>query len=811
MDEEKKALEAKDNKEAGVDKKIQITDRTVFQGKTYRITVLSERLIRFEYSVNGQFLDLPTEFAVNRNFPNPALKVEEDNKYIEIVSKYFALLYVKEKPFLGPKYAPDSYLKVVLKNTDKVWYYNHPEARNFKGSAISIEENNAKTILKNGLYSTDGFASVDDSDSYIIMQDGTLFKPSEKRVDTYLFVYRRDFGGCLQDYFNLTGYPPLLPRYALGIWWNRDKIYSYDNTQMLVKAFNKYKIPLSILLLSEFWHLKDVKDYSKYKTGFSFDTGLFPKPSMFTTYMHERGVRVGLNINPTEGIMPHETNYVEAANALGYTEKKTIPFNIMDKNFLSVYFEKFIEPLKKEGVDFFWIDYTGDLNNLKALNYYHTKKASIGANQRGLLLSRNSLTAAHRYYVQYSGETLVSWNTLDYLPRFNSSASNIGLSWWSHDVGGFKNGIEDSELYTRYVQFATFSPIFRFSARRGMYYKREPWLWDNNTFNIVREYCQMRHRLIPYLYSEAYNYHKNGMPLVQPLYYYYPEIYDEPNYRNEYYFGQELLVAPITKPKETVMNRSVERIFLPKGTWYDFKTGKKFIGNKRYVVFYKDEDYPVFAKSGSIVPMADLEENLNVTNIPKTMEIHVFPGKSSNYALYEDDGITELHREGYYTVTSLDYNYLANNFTLIIRPVEGKNGIIPPRRTYRIRFRNTRQADSVDVLIGKERAEYEINAYEEDTDFVVEVKNVDTTKQLTVNCRGRNIEIDAVRIINEDINWIISDLKIETYLKERIAAIIFNNDDIKKKRIAIRKLKSEGLEKQFIRMFIKLLEYISEI
>lgn len=794
-----------------IDAKIQVTEKRVFQGKSYRITILSERLIRFEYNLSGQFLDLPTEFAINRNFPLPALKVEEDNKYLEIVSKYFALLYVKEKPFLGPKYAPDSNLKVVLKNSDKIWYFNHPEVRNFKGSAMSIEENNSKTKLNNGLYSTDGFASIDDSESFVIMEDGSLVKPSERRVDTYLFIYRRDFGACLQDYFTLTGYPPLVPRYALGIWWNRDKIYSYDNSLTLLKAFNKYKIPLSVLLLSEFWHLKDRNDYSKYKTGYTFDSGLFPNPNQLCNYLHERGVRLGLHLDPSEGVFPHEAKYKEIAQKLGVNNNTAIPFNILDRNFKEVYFEYLINPLKSLGIDFFWIDYKNDISTLSAINYYHYIEDLKEKNQRGINLSRNSMVAAHRYPIHYSGETLVGWDTLDYLPRFNSSAANIGLSWWSHDVGGYKNGIEDSELYTRYVQFSTFSPIFRFSARRGMYYKREPWLWDNNTFNIVREYCQLRHRLIPYIYSEAYNYHKNGMPLVQPLYYYYPEIYDEPYYKNEYYFGTQLIVSPITKPKDEVMNRSVERLFLPKGVWYDFKTGKKFLGNKRYVIFYKDEDYPVFAKAGAIIPLTCFEDNINDTNIPKTMEIDVFPGESSTYNLYEDDGITELYKEGYYTINMIDFKYQPNNYEVTIRPIEGKNGLIPATRTYKIKFRNTKKADNIDVSINKERATYEVVSYEEDMDFVVEVRGVDTTKPVTINCRGRNIEIEAVRIINEDINWIISDLKIETFLKEKIAAIIFSNDDVSRKRINIRKLKDIGLDKRFIRMFIKLLEYVSEI
>ena len=785
----------------------------VFRGQYYRITILSERLIRFEYDLEGKFMDEPTEFAINRNFSVPEMKVQQDDKYLEIVTKYFAMLYVKEKPFIGPKYAPDSNLKVILKNTDKIWYFNHPEARNFKGSAVSLDDDSTKAKLHKGLYSTDGFASIDDSHNLVIDKEGFLVHPKNKRIDTYLFIYRRDFGLCLKDYFELTGKPYLIPRYALGIWWNRDKIYSFEDTKNLVKAFNRYGIPLSILLLGEFWHIKDAKDYNKFKTGYTFNKNLFPSPTLFTSYMHEHGVRVGLNIDPCEGIFTHEDKYSEVSGLIGLQKEQTIPFAMFDKLFVEIYMDRLIKSLSNFGVDFYWIDYKGrDFDSLKALNYYHMKENEGNSEKRSMVLSRNSLVAAHRYPVHYSGETTVSWKTLNYLPEFNASASNIGLSWWSHDVGGFKDGIEESELYIRNVQFATFSPIFRFSAKRGIYYKRAPWLWDVKTFNIVREYCNLRHRLIPYLYSEGYKYSNNGLPLVQPLYYYYPEMYDEPTYKNEYYFGTELFVAPITKPNETVMNRAIERIFLPKGMWYDFKTGKKFPGNKRYVVFYKDEDYPVFAKSGSIVPMAILDKNLNDTSLPKKMEIHVFPGKSNVYKLYEDDGVTSLNEEGYYTITSIDYNYLANNYTLIIRPIEGKNGIVPASRDYKIRFRNTRVADDVIVYLDNELIDLNnVQSYEEDTDFIVEVKNVDTTRQLTINCKGQDIEIDAVRIINEDIASIISDLKIETFLKEKIHAIIFSELSISKKRILIKKLKKDGLQPQFIRMFLRLLEYISEI
>ncbi len=776
----------------------------IFKGVNYRITVLSDRLIRFEYSLDGKFYDGQTELVHNRKFPQAKLKIEQDNNYLVITSKYFVLQYAKEKPFKGPSFAPDSNLKIKLVGTDKMWYYGHPEARNFKGSAFSIEDFGDSTVLSNGLYSTDGFAYLDDSNSMLIDKEGFVTPNDTKRVDFYLFVYRRDFGLCLKDYFTLTGFPPLIPRYALGIWWNRDQIYSFDDTKKLVEVFKKNEIPLSVLLLSEFWHNKDKNNYNLHKTGYTFNKELFKDPAEFTKYMHDNHIRVGLNIDGSEGIDNTNDGYEKMCEDLKIEKGQVIPFKVLNKELILSYFNNLINPLYELGVDFFWID-SKDEVVCRVLNYYHFNDYKKFADRRGMILSRNGGRASHLYPVQYSGETKVGWDTLKYLPYFNSTASNIGLSFWSHDVGGFKGGIEDSELYLRYVELSTFSGIFRFSAKRGMYYKREPWRWDMKTFTIVKDYCKLRHRLIPYIYTESYKYHKNCLPLIEPLYYYYPELVDEPSYKNEYYFGEELLVSPITKPKDTVMNRSVERIFLPKGVWYDFKTGKKFIGGKRYVSFFKDEYYPVFAKAGSIIPMAIIDDDLNNTDSPKKLEISIYPGSSNVYKLYEDDGYSSLYENGNYMITDISYNYASDNYSLSIKGEDGKKGIIPEKRDYKIRFKNTRLPEKVVV----NHSNYKYYAY--DNDLIVEVNDFNTDNELKVSCIGNNIEIDAVRIINEDINEIISDLKIETILKEKIAAIIFSDLPINKKRIYVRKLKNAGLNPLFIKMFIKLLEYVEEI
>jgi len=760
---------------------------TIFKGNKYRITVLSELLVRLEYSETGNFEDRPTEFARFRNFELPKMAVDSTEKKLIIKTKYFELIYEKEKPFIGSKLSPDQYLQIKLLETNKLWYFNQAEARNFKSTCSNLDDADAMPKLEKGLYSTDGFVSIDDSKSLIINEDGSVGKRPDTRIDTYVFMYKKDFGYCLKDYYKLTGYPPLLPRYALGIWWNKDEIYSHENIIEILTKFKKHGLPLSIMLMNK-WSVTDV----------SFNTKLIPNPNELISKLHDENIKLGLNLK-LEKVPAHING-----------QRQDIAFNVFDKKFMELYFDTFVKPLNQIGADFYSIDYRGkDMYTLRMMNYYFFNYLKNEPNKRGLILSRNGLINAHLYPICNSGETPVDWKVLKFLPQFNSSSSNIGVSWWSHAIGGFKNGVEESELYTRYIQFATYSPIFRLASKKGNYYKREPWKWDVKTLKIAKDYMNLRHKLIPYLYSESYKYAKTGLPLLQPLYYRYPEIYDEPLYKNEYYFGTELFIAPITEKKDPIMNRSVIKLFLPNGMWYDFKTGKKFPGGKRYISFYKDEDYPVFAKQGAIIPLGILDEdNLSNTNNPSKLEVHIFPGKNNNYKLYEDDGISEAYKNGTYLISTIDYNYLPNNYTVIIRPTEGDTSVIPDLRSYKIRFRNTREANEVIAYIGDQPLD--VKTYLDDEDFVVETTMVSSKAQLSINCKGKDIEIDAVRIINDDIETIIQDLNISTNMKEKIAEIMFSNEDIKKKRIKIRKLKSFGLNDVFIKMFLKLLEYVSE-
>lgn len=775
----------------------------VIKGERFRISVLTERLIRLEYHPSGNFSDNESQLVKFRNFPKVDLDIKQDNKFLVIKTKYFTLSYTKDKNFDGGKLIPTSNLRIDLNGTDRAWYYNHPEVKNYKGNFVSLDENEGINKSKKGLYSVDGFASIEDNTD--LYMNNKVIKRDNGYIDIYLFMYNDDFNLAINDYYKLTGYPTMIPRYVLGNWWCRDLSYTTNDILELVTHFEKKEIPLAVLLLDQDWHIRKLQDNSELVTGYTFNKNLIPNPQELIAYLHSKDIRVGLQFNPVQGIYPHEEHYQEIASYFNIPDNKIILFDPLNRVLLDSIYKIMLSPLNKLGVDFFWNDTKPneiDNKGLWSLNESLYTNSCIN-NKRNIILARNGLIATHRYPITYTGRTLVGWETLKKIPLINQQASNIGVAWISTDVAGNYGGIEEEELYIRSIELATFSPILRFHAPIGRYYRKEPWRWDAKTLEVIDKYLSLRHKLIPYLYSKAYYYHKEGDLLIKPLYHSYPWVYDDINYKNEYYFGN-MLISPILTKKDLLINRTIHKFYIPDGIWYDFKTGKKFPGNKEYISFFRDEDYPIFVKRGSIVPLT-IDSKTNFIGNPESLEIQIFPGESNTFNLYEDKDDNEDN----HLITQIDYNYLPNNYTVIIRTLEGNHGVVPDYRNYTIRFRNTKRANNVIAYYND--TQIKTVSYVDDTDFVVNALHVPAMGQFTLNCKGNDIEIDAIRLINDDIDSILLDLPINTVLKEKISAVVFSELPLKRKRIEIRKLKKYNLGKEYIRLFLKLLEYIGQI
>lgn len=287
----------------------------------------------------------------------------------------------------------------------------------------------------------------------------------------------------------------------------------------------------------------------------------------------------------------------------------------------------------------------------------------------------------------------------------------------------------------------------------------------------------------------------------KPFYYDYPKIIDEIAYKNQYFFGRDFFVAPITEKKNTIINRVMKKVFIPNGIWFDFLQGKKFIGGKSYNNFYRDEDYPVFVKAGAIIP-----ESTNIKEeIPTTLEVLVYPLSDGEYSLYEDDGFSNNYKNGLYMITKFNYHYEEDNYTFKISKENGRN--LVSTRSYLIRFKNIKNI--TEVTINDKNIKY--NYYYDKDDFIVEVKDLLIGRNLEINIKGKDSLVSSVSLVNEEIKEILYDINITTKLKEQIDKVLFSDIDVRKKRIAIRKLKRKGLDSKYIKIFINLLEYIQKI
>ena len=761
------------------------SNRHIVKGNTYRFTILTPRLIRIEYNKAGIFEDRATSLVVNRNFPDCKFNMTTDEHSITIVTEYFTLKYLKESPITAKT------IKVIVNGTDKEWTPAYQDYKNYGSIGYSLDNLDGKFKLSKGLYSVDGVTSIDDSVNLVI--DNEIFIKREPTTDIYLFVYRQDLGLCLQDYFTLTGYPPMIPRYALGCWWYKNDRYNMYDIDEILKKFDDNNIPISVFLLGDKWH-NNIKNYM-------YDQTLFDLNSL-KKYYQSKQQRFGLTINPSLPITQNDPIYNEVGKYIQQAKDNSLSFIPLNNNTISTYLNLIINNLMASGINLFHIDYYNpkDIEGHFLLNHYHYVISNM--QERAVILSKNPGIAPHRYPIIFSGKTKVSWETLNFLASYNNSAANLGVSWHAHALGGYYGGIEDDELYLRYIQFGVFNPIFILSSDAGKYYKREPWKWNQLILNVIEEYMQLRNKLVPYIYNESYTYHKCGVPLIQPLYYKYPKIYDEPNYVNQYFFGSKIMISPIVKRKNIEMNRVVQRIFIPNGIWYDYSSCKKFTGNKYYMNFYKSEDYPIFVKEGSIIPMS-LDNN---TNCPKNMELQIFPAENGlygSYELYEDDGISNGQIQNY-LITKYNLDKVENGYRFTITPKSGNMNL--ENRNYILRFRNMKSPDKVIVKYNNQQLE---NSYtNEKKDLVIKIDNINLYTKVEVEIIGKNLEIEIENVINEEIEGILYDLEIETIVKYKIDDIIFSDKGVKEKRISLRKLKKDGLEPKYINMLIDLLEFI---
>ncbi|HIU57321.1 MAG TPA: DUF5110 domain-containing protein [Candidatus Ornithomonoglobus merdipullorum] len=702
-------------------------EAAVVKGDKYRFTVLTPALIRLEYSENGCFEDRATQLAVNRFFDVPDFHVIENDGCLRIRTDCMELVYHGGQ---FSEYTLTARFRGEKGRNEHVWRYG-ASCSNMGGTARTLDNVDGECELEEGIMSRHTMTAIDDSRSLIIADDGWIDTREKGIADTYLFAYRSDFYGTLEAFYKLTGGVPLLPRYALGNWWSRYYKYSQEEYKDLMLKFEEKGIPFSVAVIDMDWHKTDIDPkYGSGWTGFSWNRDLFPDPRALIRFLKEHGMETTLNLHPAEGIAAHEDAFRAAAEQLGIDAERedAIPFNMTDPKFVECYFEKVIRPLEEDGVTSWWMDWQqGDMTDIPGLdplwmlNHYHYADMQ-GREKRPMLLSRYSGLGSHRYPVGFSGDVCSTWDSLNFQPYFTASASNAGYGWWSHDIGGHMGGIRDEELIVRWVQLGVFSPIMRLHSTSNDFMSKEPWNYGMEAEAVITDFLRLRHRLIPYLYTMNYRAYKEGIPLVQPMYYVYPDRFEAYiGQRNEYFFGSELMVSPITAPAEAVTGLGSVEVWLPDGLWFDFFSPRIYKGGRTLRVYRDIDCMPVFAKAGAIVPMAEADGN-DIGN-PKTMRIAVFPGADGSFCLYEDDGGDMGYLDGICARTLIEYRH-GPRPELTLHKAEGDDSVKVKDRSYIIELRSIRDTDDISVKVNG--AEYGFMKEYRDRNLYISFEDADS-------------------------------------------------------------------------------------
>lgn len=760
---------------------------SIVKGERYRFTVLTERLIRLEYSENGKFTDNLTASIRNRSFPKVDFNIIDTSTTLEIKTKYFHIVYEKEAPIVGPSNNPSMYFYAKVNNTDEVWYPNKIDNENIRGNFRSLNDNlNGET-----LFSRSKYAVIDESLSPVILDNG-YFNFVLDKTDIYLFVYNDDFSLALQDYLTLTTKASLIPKYAFGnILVDNRKINSLEVIKT-IEEFKNRDIYLSSYILGNF---------AKDNTVFLFDKERYENPKDLIKSIHKMGIFFGIKLNPKNGFNENELNYVELRKFLSPDNNNIIPCEGSDPKFIDTYIKALIRPIKENGIDFIMNDYEGDKYSMWGLNHYTYLNEARNESSRAFIISKNSTISPHLYPINYTGDYISSFDILEKIvERQNAYYSTLGIMQSSY-VNGSNNYINNPNLYIRSLQYSIFSPvnILQFSDYKHNISK--PWEYGGEYLKLSKDLLNLRQRLVPFLYSEYYNYSHKGFLMFQPLYFSMPDALKYQEYKREYYLANTFLIAPIVKDFIKSTRYTKVEYFLPKGNWYNYFNSEFYEGSKKYSSYFRIDEYPVFVRPGSIIVKNNDLYPYSYTN-PKNLLIEFFPGAGKTYVLYEDDGISQKYLDGNYIKTQISYKNELKEYTVDIKPIEGKSGIIPEFRNYTLVFKNIKNPSLVSVKTLEKSLNFNIKRL--GRDIIIDIKNVNTLELLTINLKSddslENLYLHEDKV---GIDEFIKDLEIPNDLKDKIKEILLSNDNFNSffKKFELKKL---GLSNIMIEKILEL-------
>lgn len=606
---------------------------------------------------------------------------------------------------------------------------------NLRGHHRYLYQQNMKAVVPM-LVSTKGYGLLIDSYSLMIFRDDIngsyIWTDVDAEMDFY-FIYGPSFDSIVKNYRHLTGKTPMLPKWAFGYVQSKERYKSQEEILAVVKEYRKRGIPLDVIVLDwmswpgDLWGEKIL------------DKGRFPDLEGMMDELHSMNTRLMVSIWP---IMNAGGKNHKEMKEKGFLLGNQATYNAFDEKARVLYWEQANRGLFSKGTDAWWCDCTEpfeadwkgevkpepeerlmlnteeakkylDPEYINAYSLLHSKGIYEGQRntteeKRVINLTRSAYAGQHRYgTITWSGDITAKWETLKKQIPEGLNFCVTGEPYWTTDIGAFftrdkpdlwfwdgdyNDGCDDlgyRELYVRWLQYATFLPMFR---SHGTDTPREVWRFGepgSMFYDTLLRFIKLRYRLMPYIYSVAGMVTHEDYTMMRALAFDFRSDKDVYDISDQFMFGPAFLVNPITNPmyyeQESRLLEGVEKarwVYLPEGCdWYDFWTGQRIEGGQKILAQAPLDIMPLFVKSGSIVPMGPEIQYVDEEK-EGVIELRIYPGKDAIFTIYEDEGDNYNYEKGEYCKTIIKWD--DDSSTLTFDQRKGHFDGMVEERTYKI-------------------------------------------------------------------------------------------------------------------------------
>jgi alpha-D-xyloside xylohydrolase len=581
---------------------------------------------------------------------------------------------------------------------------------NYRGESVDITQDNSNISIP-FLVSSKGYGVYWNNDSRSRFNNkfaNYLYVSSEVAdVIDYYFFYGPDLDKVVAGYRDLTGQAPMFGRWAYGFWQCKNRYKSQDEILGVAKKYRDLHIPVDDIVQDWFWWNR--------KGEFGFNKN-YPDPKGMVDELHKNHFHLMLSIWPF--FEPGSANYDYMDKQGWFVDKFKFPkppyhtdamavYDATNPEARKFYWSEINKALFSIGIDAWWMDTTEPETEGQEDNILLGHKLAAGSGNRYVNVfplmdtgavydGQRSASDKKRVYIlsrsAFSGEqrnSVTAWSG-DINSDFFSYRRQIpaglnfalsGIPYWTTDIGGFVHGRPDDpafrELFVRWFQFGTFSPILRVHGTRTPD-ENELWSYGPDAQKILVDFDKLRYRMLPYIYSLAWKTTSAGYTPMRPLVMDFRTDERAQNIGDQFMFGPAFLVSPVTEPAATT-----RQLYLPDAKWYDFWSGSPVAGGRMIAAPAPLDRLPLYIRAGSILPLGpDMEWSTEKPADP--IELRIYPGADGDFTLYEDENDNYNYEKGKYATIPMHWD--SEKSTLTIGDRKGDFSGMLKQRTFRIVF-----------------------------------------------------------------------------------------------------------------------------